>query len=153
MNRNIFVDADACPVKNEIREAARMFEIPVIFVASFDHELKRLDDVRTVQVDRSAESVDMYIANHIHAGDIVITQDFGLAALVLGKRGIAISNRGQTYSNSSIDYLLHSRYERAKLRRSGKHSKGPKAMTKEDRNNFLQALTKVLKSLQENHDI
>jgi uncharacterized protein YaiI (UPF0178 family) len=147
----IYVDADACPVKNEIRLAAKPFRTPVIFVASYDHELKQVEDAVTVQVDRSSESVDIYIANHIVSGDIVITQDFGLAALVLGKKAKALSNRGQAYSDSSIDYLLHSRYERGKLRKNGKHSKGPRAFTKEDRNNFLHSLTKLLESLQENH--
>ena len=75
----ILVDADACPVKTEIIEVARPFRIKVCMVASFDHRLPNIDGVQMVQVDRSSQSADMFIANRARSGDIVITQDFGLA--------------------------------------------------------------------------
>ncbi len=103
-----------------------------------------------VQVDRSDQSVDLYIANRIKPGDILITQDFGLAALALGKRALVLSNRGQRLHDGTIDFLLERRNEQARLRRGGKHSKGPKPLTEEDRRFFLQSLTKVLSGLQEN---
>jgi uncharacterized protein YaiI (UPF0178 family) len=145
----IVVDADACPVKAEIVKAAAQYGIQVLMVASFDHRLNESDGVTVVQVDRSDQSVDLYIANHIKPGDILVTQDFGLAAIGLGKRAVALSNRGQTYTDSTIDFLLEKRHESARQRRNGKHSKGPKPFTEEDRTNFLQTLTKVLAHLQD----
>ncbi|CAG7606000.1 hypothetical protein PAESOLCIP111_00869 [Paenibacillus solanacearum] len=150
MTMKIIVDADACPVKSEIIRAAAQFGVQVLMVASFDHRLQPAEGIQIVQVDRSDQSVDLYIANHIKAGDVLVTQDFGLAALALGKKAWAVSNRGQLYSDRTIDFLLERRHEQAKQRRGGKHSKGPRAMTDEDRVFFLQCLTKLLRSLQEN---
>jgi uncharacterized protein YaiI (UPF0178 family) len=101
-------------------------------------------------VDRSDQSVDLYIANMIRANDVLITQDFGLATIGLAKRAYVLSNRGQKYSDETIDFLLEKRHEQAKMRRGGKHSKGPKPITSEDRHKFQQTLTKVLIFLQEN---
>ncbi|SDC72690.1 hypothetical protein SAMN02799630_01304 [Paenibacillus sp. UNCCL117] len=150
MTYKLIVDADACPVKAEIRRAAASFGLPVTMVASFDHRLQPEEGVEIVQVDRSDQSVDLYIANKIRPGDILVTQDFGLAALALGKKAHAISNRGQLFTERTIDFLLERRHEQARLRRGGKHTKGPKAMTDEDREEFLQSLTKLLTRLQEN---
>ncbi|WP_207952948.1 YaiI/YqxD family protein [Paenibacillus agricola] len=149
IRRKIIVDADACPVKPEIVKAAAPFAVDVVMVASFDHRLAPMDGVQIVQVDRSDQSADLYIANRIAAGDILVTQDFGLAALALGKKAIALSNRGQQYTDRTIDFLLDRRHEQAKQRRGGKHSKGPRPFTDEDRHYFLQTLTKVLQGLQE----
>ncbi|WP_274651896.1 YaiI/YqxD family protein [Paenibacillus humicola] len=146
----VVVDADACPVKREIVEAARKLSVPVLMVASYDHRLEPEEGVRIVQVDRSDQSVDLYISNHVAKGDIVVTQDFGLATIVLAKGAVALSPRGQQYDDGNIDFLMARRHELAKLRRGGGRSKGPRAMTDEDRARFQQKLTKVLLSRQEN---
>ncbi|RAP76935.1 YaiI/YqxD family protein [Paenibacillus montanisoli] len=146
----IVVDADACPVKSEIVEVARNFAVPVLMVASHDHRLQEEPGVSIMQVDRSDQSVDLYIANHVLRGDIVVTQDFGLATIVLSKGAIALSPRGQQYDDSNIDYLMERRHELAKKRRGGGRTKGPKAMSGEDRERFQQKLTKVLQTRQEN---
>lgn len=146
----IIVDADACPVKQEVIQAGRLFQSEIWMVASFDHYLSPQPGVTIIQVDRSDQSVDLYIANHMREGDIMITQDFGLATLGLSKRAIVLSNRGQCYDDSTIGFLLERRHEQAKKRRAGKHSKGPKPFTEEDRINFLQTLTKVLQDMQDN---
>lgn len=148
--RAIVVDADACPVKSEIADTARKFGVPVRMVASFDHRLEPAPGVEVIQVDRSDQSVDLYIANRIAPGDILVTQDFGLAALGLARKAVVLSNRGQQYSERTIDFLLDKRHDSAKRRRGGQHTKGPRPFTEEDRNHFLQTLTKVLTSLQEN---
>jgi uncharacterized protein YaiI (UPF0178 family) len=145
----IIVDADACPVKAEIIKVAGQYGVEVLMVASYDHRLNESEGITVVQVDRSDQSVDLYIANHIKANDVLVTQDFGLAAIGLGKRAIALSNRGQTYTDRTIDFLLERRHESAKQRRNGKHSKGPRPFTDEDRQAFLQSLTKVLADLQD----
>lgn len=146
----IIVDADACPVKAEIVEAARQFGVPVMMVASFDHRLQEQPGVTVVQVDRSDQSVDLYIANHIARQDILVTQDFGLATIGLAKRAVVLSNRGQMYTDQTIDFLLDKRHSQAKQRRRGHYGKGPKPFTEEDRRKFLHSLTKVLSALQEN---
>lgn len=146
----IIVDADACPVKAEIVTAARRYGIGVLMVASFDHRLQEEEGVTVVQVDRSDQSADLYIANRIASRDILVTQDFGLATIGLAKRAVVLSNRGQTYTDRTIDFLLENRHEQAKKRRNGKYGKGPRPMTDEDRQRFLQTLTKVLSAMQEN---
>jgi uncharacterized protein len=150
LTSKIIVDADACPVKDQIVLAAAPFQVEVWMVASFDHYLAPREGVTIKQVDRSDQSVDLYIANMIKANDILVTQDFGLATIGLAKRAYVLSNRGQRYSDETIDFLLEKRHEQAKLRRGGKHSKGPKPITSEDRHKFQQTLTKVLIFLQEN---
>lgn len=150
MNPKILVDADACPVKAEIVRAATAFKIDVWMVASYDHRLSPHEGVTIVQVDRSDQSVDLYIANKLAAGDILVTQDFGLATIGLAKKAVVLSNRGQQYTDSTIDFLLETRHEHAKKRRTGKYGKGPRPFTDEDRIRFLQTLTKVLEARQEN---
>ncbi|MDB5052278.1 MAG: hypothetical protein JWM44_328 [Bacilli bacterium] len=150
LTSKIIVDADACPVKDQIVLAAAPFQIEVWMIASFDHYLAPRQGVTIIQVDRSDQSVDLYIANKIVAHDILVTQDFGLATIGLAKRAIVLSNRGQMYTDQTIDFLLEKRHEQAKMRRGGKHSKGPRPMTAEDRHKFQQTLTKVLIHLQEN---
>jgi len=145
----IIVDADACPVKREIAAAGRQFSVPVLMVASYDHRLDAEEGVETVQVDRSDQSVDLYIVNRVRRGDIVVTQDFGLASIALAKGAAVLSNRGQRYDEASIGYLLERRHEQARTRRGGGRTKGPRAMTEEDRLRFQQKLTKVLRERQE----
>lgn len=147
----IMVDADACPVKNEIIAAAERFGVPVWMVASYAHRMPPSSElVKVLHVDSSDQAVDIFIANRLRSGDILVTQDFGLATIGLSKGAIVLSNRGQEYRNETIGFLLERRHELAKQRRGGKHGKGPRAFTQQDREIFLQTLTKVLFRLQEN---
>lgn len=152
LKRCILVDADACPVKEEIAKAGKQFGIKAIFVASYDHQLPQWDEVETVYVDRSSQSADLYLSNRLKPGDLLITQDHGLAAIGLAKRCFVLSFRGKKYTQQSIDWLLEQRHVYAKNRRSGKYGKGPKPFTARDRNKFLQSLTKLLKEWQENEE-
>ncbi|WP_138493257.1 YaiI/YqxD family protein [Paenibacillus pinistramenti] len=146
---NIVVDGDSCPVKQEIAQTARTFSVPVLMVASFDHLIQEIEGVKVARVDRSAQSADLFIANHIAPRDIVITHDYGLAALAIGKGCDVLSPRGELYHPGNIDYLLERRHVQAKARRAGRHSKGPRAFTAEDRVHFQQKLTKLLEDRQE----
>jgi len=148
----IVVDADACPVKREIVETARSFGIGVLMVASYDHRLEPEPGVEVKQVDRSSQSVDLYISNEVRPGDIVVTQDFGLATVALARRAVVLSNRGERYTDDTIDFLMERRHQSAKARRGGLRTKGPKAMTGEDRERFQQKLTKVLANMQEKRE-
>lgn len=145
----IVVDADACPVKEQISEAAVRFGVPVWMVSSYDHCLPELPGVTNVQVDAGNQSVDLYIANRLHAGDVLVTGDYGLAVIGLAKRCTVLSPRGTSFTNANIDRLLAERHASAKMRRAGGRTKGPKRFTAEDRDSFLQALTKVLSGMQE----
>ena len=148
----IVVDADACPVKREIADTARSFGVPVLLVASYDHALIPEPGIEVRQVERGRDAVDLYISNLIRPGDIVVTQDIGLAAMVLAKRATVLSNRGQLYRDETIGFLMESRHDQAKARRAGGRTKGPRAMTAEDRIRFQQMLTKVLRDMQDNGD-
>lgn len=149
MVSRIVVDGDACPVKREISNTAQHFDMHVLMVSSFDHHLEAEEGVTVIQVDRSSQSADLYIANHIHAHDVVVTQDYGLAALALAKNCRVITFRGKIINNQDIDFLLDSRHTQAKARKRGHYGKGPKPMTDEDRKTFQHKLTKLLKELQE----
>lgn len=146
------MDGDACPVKSEIVRAGRGCSVPVLMVSSYDHRLEPADGVKVVQIDPGREAVDLYIANHVAAGDIVVTQDFGLACMAIGKGALVLSPRGEQYTEDNIDYLLERRHEHAKRRRGGGRTKGPRAMSMEDRERFQQKLTKLLLPEQEKHE-
>ena len=147
----IVVDGDACPVKAEIAGTARSFGVPVLMVSSFDHRIQAEEGVRVVQVDRSDQSADLYIVNHVHAGDIVITQDYGLATIALAKQCRILSFRGMEFHADNIEFLLARRHAQAKARRQGKYGKRPKPLTSDDKKNFQAELVKLLTNLQEFH--
>lgn len=142
----IFVDADACPVKDIIIEEAGKKAVPVILVTSISHfSLKEYPDwVETIYVDTGADAADYRIMKLAKKADIVVTQDYGLASLALAKGCYVLHHKGFAYTNDNIDQLLQSRYLSAKERRSGKHSKGPKALTEEDRQTFLELFRNYL---------
>lgn len=145
----IVVDADACPVKEEIVLAAKRFDTEVWMVASYDHILPAWDGVRLVQVDRSSQSADLYISNHVQPGDVLITQDIGLASIGLAKKAKVLSFRGRMYSERAIGFMLEGRHMQSRARRAGTYGKGPPPFGDKHRNCFLHTLTKVLQKLQE----
>lgn len=146
----IVVDADACPVKEEISRAAVRFGVPVWMVSSYNHQMPDLPGVTNIQVDASDQAADLYIANRLAPGDVLVTGDYGLAVIGLAKRSSVLSPRGMAFTNANIDRLLEERHLSAKRRRAGGRTKGPRPFTKEDKDRFLQVLTKVLTQLQEN---
>jgi uncharacterized protein YaiI (UPF0178 family) len=143
----VFVDADACPVKNEILHIANTYQIEVTFVASYSHVMTDRMGGNWIYVDANKEEVDMYITNHSKRHDIVITQDIGLASLLLGKGIVVISPRGRQFLEETIGLALNMRYLSAKERRNGHHSKGPSPFSSEDRKNFTITLEKILSNL------
>lgn len=140
----IFVDADACPVKKEIVEVASRFQIPVDFVASYAHVSDHQSNETWVYVDSEKESVDLFIMNHICASDIAITQDIGLASILLKKRATVLSPKGHLFTEDTIETSLYLRYISAKERRSGHMTKGPKKFTNNNRLHFIKTLEKIL---------
>lgn len=140
----IFVDADACPVKEIIVRVARENNLPVTMIIDSSHELK--DQYSTViTVDQGKDSVDLALINRVKSGDIVVTQDYGLAALVLGKSAKALNQNGLIFSNENIDRLLMERHIGQKIRRGGSRTKGPGKRTREDDERFEKALLQIIK--------
>ncbi|KAA0549379.1 YaiI/YqxD family protein [Bacillus sp. BGMRC 2118] len=147
-NYQVFVDADACPVKDEILHLATIYQVDVTFVASYSHVMTNKMGGNWIYVDTGKEEVDMYIVNHTKKMDIVVTQDIGLASLLLPKKIVVLSPRGRQYHESSIDLALNMRYISAKERRKGHHSKGPSPFTDADRVNFSSSFEKILSNLE-----
>lgn len=140
----ILVDADSCPVKDIITAVAQKRNIRVILIASINHRMLAAEGVQVITVDDSPQSVDIMLANQLVPGDIVVTQDWGLAALVLGKKAKALSPRGLIFNNGNIDELLFVRHLAAKVRRAGGRTKGPLAFVNADKRNFQQALETMI---------
>ena len=142
----IYVDADACPVKNIVITEATMAGIPVTLVTSFPHYSSEVqpEGVETIYVDTGADAADYRIMKLAEKGDLIITQDYGLASLGLAKGCTILHHKGFLYTNDNIDQLLQSRYLSAMERKSGKRTKGPKAFTNEDREKFRQLFRKII---------
>ncbi|MBC2075653.1 DUF188 domain-containing protein [Listeria marthii] len=142
----ILVDADACPVKSEIKQVAKEFHLEVTFVASFNHYSVNTNGENWIFVDTGKESADMRMMNLAKKGDIIVTQDIGLASILLAKGTFVFSNRGELYREEEMSLMLDIRYRHAKERQQGKYSKGPKAMSDADCSLFQDRLTTFLQN-------
>ena len=139
----LLVDADACPVIDlTVREANRR-KIPVILVTDTSHVLTGIN-AQIVTVEKGNDSADFKLVNLVEKGDLVVTQDYGLAAMVLAKGGKAINQNGLIYSQQNIDPLLFTRHIAKKVRMSGGHTKGPRKRTKQQDEDFLFALQRMI---------
>lgn len=139
----ILVDADACPVKGIILQEAKRRKIAVTMVTDTNHVLAD-DYAKVVTVGQGTDSADIALINLTRRGDIVVTQDYGVAALALGKGARAVNQNGMIYDAGNMDALLFSRYVGKKVRRGGGRIKGPPKRTAEDDTAFLRALVKLL---------
>ena len=139
----IIVDADACPVKDIIKKTAKEYGVSVIMVCDTSHILND-DYCEIVTVDKFSDSADIYIVNIAEAGDLVVTQDFGVAAMSIGKKAYAISNNGMEFTDDNMDKLLFERFLGKKVRRAGKRTKGPRKRTEDDNQSFYEGLIKIL---------
>ena len=141
----IYIDADACPVTRIAEDIARKHGIPVILLCDTNHVLT--SDYSTVKViGAGADAVDFALINLCQRGDIVITQDYGVAALALGKGARAIHQSGKWFTDDNIDGLLMDRHLTKKARRSGKHhQKGPAKRTEEDDKRFAESFERLIR--------
>ena len=135
----IIIDADACPVVDITISAAKERGLECIIVCDNTHTIER-DGATTIVVDKGADSADCRIANITEKGDVVVTQDYGLAALVLGKGSKALNQNGLIYTDSNIENLLFTRHIGKKERMAGNRTKGPKKRMSQNDANFLKAL-------------
>lgn len=143
----ILVDADACPVKQIIVRLAKQRNIPVTMLIDTSHELSD-GYSRIITVDKQADSVDFALMGLLTRNDIVVTQDYGLAAMVLGKGAKAINQNALIYTDDNIDKLLMERHIGQKVRRGGGgRSIGPSKRTKEDDVRFEAAFKKLIEGM------
>ena len=140
----IIIDGDACPqrVKEICEQAAGEFGIELIIVVDIDHYI--VSDFQIIIVEQGRDSVDYKIVQIFKEGDILVTQDYGLASLVLGKATAVIHTAGFFINKNNIDSLLQSRYISERIRKQGGKTKGPSKRKKEQDENFRKCLYKVL---------
>lgn len=141
----IYVDADACPVVGIVEETAKKYKIPVTLLCDTNHVLDS-DYSDVVVVGAGADAVDYKLISICHSGDIVVSQDYGVAAMALGKGAYAIHQSGEWYTDDNIDQMLMERHLNKKARRSShkNHIKGPKKRTEEDNERFAQSFEKLI---------
>lgn len=139
----LVVDADACPVKDTIEKVAKEYRRSVILVANLNH-LITSDYARVIVVDGTSQAADIAILNLLLAGDILVTQDYGLASVALGKGTLVLDPRGREYTQDNIDELLMRRYLNQKARHAGQRISGPRKRIKEDDIHFEQRLRSMI---------
>ena len=142
----IRVDGDATPAIALIEELAKKYNVNMKIYADYAHIINS-DYAEVLLLDTSSQSVDMKIISETKENDIIITQDFGLASIVLSKKAYAIGPKGLVYTDANIDLLLYERYLNAQIRKSTKRNKGPKKRTAEDDQILIENLEKILAKL------
>ena len=141
---NIFVDADGCPVVSVAVDIAKEYKKDITIVKNYAHNITS-DYAKVVTVDISRDSADYYIANHISPGDIVITQDYGLAAMILARGGIGINQNGNIITEENIDGMLNTRHINQKLRRQKIYTSKFKKRNAEANTHFETGLRALIK--------
>lgn len=139
----VLIDADGCPVVDIAIRLCKTHHIPCLILCDTAHEFHR-DGAQTLVFDKGADSVDYALANRVRPGDIVITQDYGLASICLARRARVVHQDGWEYTLDNIDALLLVRHESRKLRAAGGRTKGPKRRTDAQDQAFEAALQKLL---------
>ena len=145
LTMHIFIDADACPVVTIVESIAKKYKAEVTLLCDTNHVLfSNYSEV--VVVGAGADAVDYKLISICQKGDIVVSQDYGVAAMALGKGAYAIHQSGRWYTNENIDQMLMERHLNKKARRSSNknHIKGPKKRTAEDDERFAQSFEKLI---------
>ncbi|MGG7079250.1 YaiI/YqxD family protein [Clostridium sardiniense] len=139
----IIIDGDACPSISKIENLAKEYAIEVNIFVDIHHFIQS-DYSKVVIVDSGFQSVDMYVVNNSQNGDIVVTQDYGVAAMCLPRGVNVISPKGSIYTEKNIDLLLEQRHISQKIRKSGGRFKGPKKRTSEDEERLINNLRSII---------
>lgn len=141
----IFVDADACPVVDIVEAIAEKYNIPATLLCDTNHVLYS-DYSEVIVVGAGADAVDYKLISICRKGDIVVSQDYGVAAMALGKGAYAIHQSGKWYTDENIDRMLMERHHNKKARRGSarNHIKGPRKRTNEDDEHFAQSFEKLV---------
>ena len=143
----ILIDADGCPVVDLTVAIAQEQKLECLILCDTSHVFEK-PGATTLTVSKGADSVDFALVNLLRPGDIVITQDYGLAAMCLARRAHVLNQDGMAYTDDNIDSLLLSRHTAKKMRSTGRRLKGPARRTPDQDNSFVQALRLLLMELQ-----
>lgn len=131
----VYIDADGCPVVDIVVSLARQYQIECVILCDTSHVFNK-DGAKTVTVSKGADSVDFALVNMLQSGDLVVTQDYGLAAMCLARRALPISQDGIVFHDGNIGSLLQARYVAKKIRSAGGRLKGPRKRTPEQNSRF-----------------
>jgi uncharacterized protein YaiI (UPF0178 family) len=146
----IYVDADGAPWRDLVIERGKRQGVTVVIVADYSHDFHPEEGVERVFVDEGGDSADYAIVNRVHAGDLVVTQDVGLASLVLPQGATVISPRGYEFTEGSMDGRLARRWLHGRIRKGGGRIAGPPPLSEDDRDRFLVLLdNKIIASHEE----
>ena len=140
---NVLIDADACPVVNIAVNLCKDFHIPCSLLCDTAHQMHR-DGAETLVFDKGADSVDFALVNRVDPGDIVITQDYGLASMCLAKRARILHQDGWQYNEYNIVGLMEQRHLNKKHRLAGGRIKGPSKRTRAQDKAFADSLKALL---------
>ena len=141
----ILVDADACPVVRIVEQTAERYKIPVVLLCDTNHVLQSsYSEIKVIGA--GADAVDFALVNQCGKGDIVVTQDYGVAAMILGKGAHGIHQSGKWYTNENIDQMLMERHlaKKARMGKGKPHLKGPAKRTEDDDERFQESLCKLI---------
>lgn len=141
----ILVDADACPVVRIVEQTAEHYKIPVVLLCDTNHVLQSsYSEIKVIGA--GADAVDFALVNQCGKGDIVVTQDYGVAAMILGKGAHGIHQSGKWYTNENIDQMLMERHlaKKARMGKGKHHLKGPAKRTVEDDERFQESFSKLI---------
>ena len=139
----IIIDADACPIVKDIVSLGEKYQLPVLICHDFAHEMQS-DYAKVILCDTGYQSTDQYIVNEVTINDIVITQDYGVAAVCLIKGSYVVHPLGFYFENQTIDEMLAKRHEHMKKRLRKVRVKGPKKRTKENDEKLLDTIEKII---------
>ena len=140
----LLIDADGCPVVDIAVHLARQRNIECLILCDTAHEFNK-EGARTITVSKGADSVDFALVNLVQKGDVVVTQDYGLAAMCLARGAVPLNQNGMIYTSDNIDALLHQRHTAQKIRRGGGRLKGPSKRGAEMDRAFEKALEGILR--------
>ena len=139
----ILIDADGCPVVDIAIKTARQRGIECVIICDTSHVFEK-DGAKTVTVSKGSDSVDFVLVNMVQKGDVVVTKDYGLAAMCLARCAVPVSQDGMIYTNDNIDALLLLRHTAKKIRMSGGRLRGNPKRTKEQNLEFERKLKGLL---------
>ncbi len=140
----VLIDADGCPVVDEAVALAKRFSTACFILCDTSHRFEK-PGAQTLVFSKGADSVDFALVNLVNPGDIVVTQDYGLAAMCLARSARPLSQDGMAYTADNIDGLLMARHTAKKIRNSGGRLKGPSKRTAAQDEAFVYALTAMLR--------
>lgn len=142
----VLIDADGCPVVDSTVKIAREYQWECIILCDTSHYFKK-EGAKTITVSKGPDSVDFVLVNMLDPGDLVVTQDYGLAAMCLARKAIPISQDGMVYDHNNIEGLLMARHTAKKIRNAGGRLKGNKKRPANMNDVFEEKFRKVLGEL------